>query len=91
VEFLRTVRFRTSRASVVVTVEEAKAFQHRLSQAPGGRPLEHQIQLAIDHRSDVTIPDAHKAAAVRVLATWFDEAGEVSREMGELLVMLNEA
>jgi hypothetical protein len=90
VELLRTIRFRTSRDSVVLTVEEAKEFQYRLSQAPGGRPLEHQIRLAIADRTDVTISNDHKAAAMNVLAAWFDEAGEVSREMGELLVLLRE-
>jgi hypothetical protein len=89
-QFLRTVRFRTSRNSVVLTFEEAKEFQSRLSHAPGGRPLEHQIQLAIDNRTDVIISDDHRAAAVSLLTTWFDEEGEVSREMGELLVMLSE-
>jgi RNase H-fold protein (predicted Holliday junction resolvase) len=79
VEFLRKVRFRTSRGLVVLHLDEAKEFQYRLSEAPGGRPLEHQIQQAID-----------KAAAVSVLAAWFDEVGEPSSEMGELLVMLRE-
>lgn len=89
-EFLRKVRFRTSRGLVVLHLDEAKEFQYRLSEAPGGRPLEHQIQQAIDNRTDVTISDDHKAAAVSVLAAWFDEVGEPSSEMGELLVMLRE-
>ena len=38
----------------------------------------------------MTIPDAHKAVAVSVLTDWFDQIGEVSRELGDLLVMLNE-
>ena len=72
-------------------LSEAKAFQERLSQAPGGRPLERQIQLAIDDDTTVVIADHHAAAAVSVLTTWFDELGEISREMGELLVMLQGA
>ena len=66
-------------------------FQERLSQAPGGRPLERQIQLAIDDNTNVVIADHQTAAAVSVLTAWFDEVGEISREMGELLVMLQGA
>lgn len=90
VEFLRTVKFHTPGGSVVLSAEEAKEFQYRLSLVPGGRPVEQQIQVALDQRSDVTIPDAHKAVAVSVLTDWFDQVGEVSRELGDLLVMLNE-
>ena len=86
-----TIEFETSRGSVALRFREAKAFQERLSQAPGGRPLERQIQLAIDDNTTVVIADHQAAAAVSVLTTWFDELGEISREMGELLVMLQEA
>jgi hypothetical protein len=83
-----TIEFETSRGSVALRFREAQAFQERLSQAPGGRPIERQIQLAIDDNTTVVIADNQTAAAVSVLTTWFDELGDVSREMGELLVML---
>ena len=86
-----TIEFETSRGSVALGYAETKAFQERLSQAPGGRPLERQIQQAIDDRTSVVISDDQTAAAVSVLATWFEQLGEVSRELGELLVMLQEA
>jgi hypothetical protein len=86
-----TIEFETSRGSVALRFSDAKAFQERLSQAPGGGPLERQIQRAIDDNTTVVIADHHTAAAVSVLTTWFDELGEVSREMGELLVMLQGA
>jgi hypothetical protein len=83
-----TIEFETSRGSVTLRFREAKAFQERLSRAPGGRPLERQIELAIEDNTTVIIADHQAAAAVSVLTTWFDELGEISREMGELLVML---
>ena len=86
-----TIQFETSRGSVALGYGETKAFQERLSQAPGGRPLERRIQQAIDDHTTVVVSDDQAAAAVSVLATWFEELGEVSRETGELLVMLQGA
>jgi hypothetical protein len=85
------IEFETSRGSVALRLREAKEFQARLTEAPGGRPLERQIQLAIEDRTPVVIADHQTAAAVNVLTTWFDELGEVSRELGELLVLLQGA
>ncbi len=86
-----TVEFETSRGSVALGYAETEGFQERLSQAPGGRPLARQIQQAIDDRTTVVISDDQTAAAVSVLETWFELLGEVSPEMGRLLVMLQEA
>ena len=36
------------------------------------------------------VAEDHKAAAVSVLMAWFDEAGEVSPEAGELLAKLTQ-
>jgi hypothetical protein len=63
-----TIEFETSRGSVALRFREAKAFQERLSQAPGGCPLERQIQLAIDDNTTVVIADHQTAAAVSVAA-----------------------
>ncbi len=83
-----TITFQTRGDSIHLDVEEAREFQSRLSLAPGGRPLEREIQLAIDNKTPVVVADKHTAAAVSVLATWFEEEGESSAGVGELLATL---
>jgi len=86
-----TVRFRIGSDSIPLDLEEAKEFQARLSLAPGGRPLEREIQLAIENKTPVVVAENHTAAAVSVLATWFEEEGESSAAVGELLAKLRTA
>jgi hypothetical protein len=83
-----TVTFLIGSDSIPLDVEEAKEFQSRLLLAPGGRPLEREIQLAIETRTPVVVAENHTAAAVGVLATWFEEEGESSVAVGELLAKL---
>jgi hypothetical protein len=83
-----TVRFQIGSDSIPLDLEEAKEFQARLSLAPGGRPLEREIQLAIENKTPVVVAENHTAAAVSVLATWFEEEGESSATVGELLAKL---
>ena len=83
-----TVMFQIGSDSIPLDLEEAKEFQSRLSLAPGGGPLEREIQLAIENRTPVVVADDHTAAAVGVLATWFEEEGESSVAVGELLAKL---
>lgn len=83
-----TVIFLVGSDSIPLDLEEAKEFQSRLSLAPGGRPLERTIQLAIESKTPVIVADNHTAAAVGVLATWFEEEGESSVAVGELLAKL---
>ena len=83
-----TVTFLIGSDSIPLDLEEAKEFQSRLSLAPGGGPLEREIQLAIENRTPVVVAENHTAAAVGVLATWFEEEGESSVAVGELLAKL---
>ena len=83
-----TVTFLIGSDSIRLDLEEAKEFQSRLLLAPGGRPLEREIQLAIENRTPVVVAENHTAAAVGVLATWFEEEGESSVAVGELLAKL---
>ena len=83
-----TVTFLIGSDSIRLVLEEAKEFQSRLSLAPGGGPLEREIQLAIENRTPVVVAENHTAAAVGVLATWFEEEGESSVAVGELLAKL---
>ena len=83
-----TVTFLIGSDSIRLDLEEAKEFQSRLSLAPGGGPLEREIQLAIENRTPVVVAENHTAAAVGVLATWFEEEGESSVAVGELLAKL---
>jgi hypothetical protein len=62
-----TVMFLIGSDSIPLDLEEAKEFQSRLSLAPGGRPLERAIQLAIESKTSVIVADDHTAAAVGVL------------------------
>ena len=83
-----TVTFLIGSDSIPLDLEEAKEFQSRLLLAPGGRPLEREIQLAIENTTPVVVAENHTAAAVGVLATWFEEEGESSVAVGELLAKL---
>ena len=82
------VTFLIGSDSIPLDLEEAKEFQSRLLLAPGGRPLEREIQLGIENRTPVVVAENHTAAAVGVLATWFEEEGESSVALGELLAKL---
>jgi hypothetical protein len=72
---LMTLRIRTQWEMVELGDEEAEQLRERLRQVPAARSAEETIAVSSNANTSITFTHPQKAAVLKVLDAWLEEAG----------------